>query len=437
MRGTDLRPPVNETTPVSRNFHVMAKPIGPICNLDCSYCYYLEKETLYPKGGNFRMRPEVLENYIRQYIQSQDSPEVTFAWQGGEPTLLGLDYFREVVRLQQQHGDGRKINNTLQTNGTRLDAAWCRFFRQQGFLIGLSLDGPRELHDLHRRSKSGAPTFDLVMRGLNLLKAHEVEFNTLSVVSRESATQALKVYEFLREVGSGFLQFIPLVERLAQGADKAGGLTFAAPAAAALEDSSAVTPWSVPAEAYGDFLIEIFNVWVRRDVGRVFVQMFDVSLGIWSGHGPGICLFVPDCGEALAIEHNGDLFSCDHFVYPKFKLGNVMNDNIAALVNSAQQRHFGASKSTSLPAYCRNCDVRFACHGECPKHRFIRTPEGEPGLNYLCAGYQKFFRHIDPFMKQMTALMQSRRAPALIMGMLEKGEVPGIASPSARSPIND
>lgn len=399
----------------------MAKPIGPICNLDCTYCYYLEKENLFPKGENFRMSPEVLETYIRQYIASQQTLEVTFAWQGGEPTLLGLDYFKQVVELQRKHAGGRKINNTLQTNGTRLNEEWCRFFKAHDFLIGLSIDGPRELHDAHRKSKSGGPTFDLVSQGMQQLKDHGVEFNTLTVVSRTNVSSPLEVYDFLRESGSGYIQFIPLVERLPTPSAAVAGLDFAEPPEPDQQES-AVTDWTVPAEAYGDFLTTIFDAWVRRDVGRVFVQMFDVSLGIWSGHGPGLCLFLPDCGEALAIEHNGDVYSCDHFVYPKYRIGNVMNESLATMVNSVQQREFGGAKAAQLPKFCRDCDVRFACHGECPKHRFIKTPDGEPGLNYLCAGYKKFFRHIDPNMRRMTELLKARRAPANIMSELAAEE---------------
>ena len=411
----------------------MAKPIGPICNLDCTYCYYLEKENLFPKGENFRMSPEVLETYIRQYIASQQTLEVTFAWQGGEPTLLGVDYFKQVVELQTKHAGGRKINNTLQTNGTRLNEDWCRFFKAHDFLIGLSIDGPRELHDAHRKNKAGGPTFDLVSRGMQLLKDHGVEFNTLTVVSRTNVSSPLEVYDFLRESGSGYIQFIPLVERLPTPSAAVAGLDFAEPPEPDQQES-AVTDWSVPAEAYGDFLTTIFDAWVRRDVGRVFVQMFDVSLGIWSGHGPGLCLFLPDCGEAIAIEHNGDVYSCDHFVYPKYQIGNIMNTSLATMVNSVQQREFGEAKSAQLPKFCRDCDVRFACHGECPKHRFMKTPEGEPGLNYLCAGYKKFFRHIDPNMRRMTELLKSRRAPAHIMSELAEAAQSQTQTPDSLKP---
>ena len=401
------------------NFHVMAKPVGPICNLDCTYCYYLEKEKLFPKGENFRMKPEVLESYIRQYIESQNAPEITFAWQGGEPTLLGVDYFKKIVELEKKYAGGRPVHNALQTNGTKLDSEWCRFFRENGFLIGLSIDGPRALHDTYRVDKGGKPTFDRVMHGLELLKKHQVEFNTLTVVNASNVKHPLKVYDFLRESGSGYIQFIPLVERLPVSGE--GNLDFAAPP----EDGQQPTPvtrWSVNAEAYGDFLIAIFDQWVRRDVGRIFVQMFDVSLGIWSGAGPGLCVFLENCGRALAIEHNGDLFSCDHFVYPKYQLGNVMNNSLGDMVNSDQQSAFGRAKSELLPKYCRECDVRFACNGECPKHRFIKTPDGEDGLNYLCPAYKKYFHHVDPLMKQMAGLLRAGRAPAEIMRVFQQAK---------------
>jgi uncharacterized protein len=408
---------VNITSPITRNFHVMAKPIGPICNLDCTYCYYLEKEKLFPKGENFKMKPDVMEEYIRQYIESQNTMEVTFAWQGGEPTLLGLEYFKNIITLQKKHSGGRKINNTLQTNGTLLDDAWCRFFKEHDFLIGLSIDGPRRLHDTYRLDKGQKPTFQRVMQGLDLLKKHKVEFNTLTVVSASNAKHPIEVYSFLKEAGSGYIQFIPLVERLPDEATASQGLDYAEPPEPG-QPPSPVTRWSVPSEAFGDFLINIFNEWVKQDVGKVYVQMFDVSLGIWSGHGPGLCLFLEDCGEALALEHNGDLYSCDHFVYPKYKLGNIMNESLGALVNSDPQKAFGGNKSASLPKYCLACEVRFACNGECPKHRFLMTPDGEEGLNYLCAGYKKFFNHVDPYMKKMAELMSQRKAPANIMGML-------------------
>jgi len=399
----------------AQSFHVMAKPVGPVCNLDCTYCYYLEKEKLFPKGENFRMNPDVLESFIRQHCESQSSPEISFTWQGGEPTLLGVDYFRMVVELENRYAEGRKVHNALQTNGTQLDREWCRFFRENDFLVGLSIDGPRALHDTYRVDKGGKPSFDRVMRGLDLLKNHSVEFNTLTVVNASNVKHPLKVYDFLRETGSGYIQFIPLVERLP--ARSGSDLTFASPG----DPPSPVARWSVNADLYGDFLIRIFDRWVSRDVGKVFVQMFDVALGIWSGAGAGLCVFQENCGDAAAIEHNGDLFSCDHFVYPKYRLGNVMNDSLGGMLHSEQQRKFGSAKSESLPKFCRECDVRFACNGECPKHRFLRTPDGEDGLNYLCSAYKKFFRHADPFMRQMTALLRAGRAPKEIVTLAAEG----------------
>jgi len=399
---------------LSDAFHVMAKPIGPVCNLDCTYCYYLEKEKLYPRGENFRMTPEVLEKYIRSYIALQNTPEITFAWQGGEPTLLGVSYFRKVVELQKTYGDGRPIHNALQTNGTKLDPEWSRFFAENRFLIGLSVDGPRKLHDTYRVDKGRKPTFDRVMRGLTLLKQHGVEFNTLTVINASNVKHPLAVYDFLREAGSQFLQFIPLVERLPASGSDPEGLDYAEPPEPG-RPPSPVTRWSVNPELYGQFLITIFDQWLRRDVGKIFVQVFDVALGNWSGQSGGLCVFQETCGRALALEHNGDVFSCDHYVYPKYKLGNLLTDALGDMVDSPQQQAFSNAKSTTLPKYCRECDVRFACHGECPKHRFLKTPDGEEGLNYLCAGYKAFFRHVDPYMKQMTDLLRRQMPPALVM----------------------
>lgn len=401
-------------------FHVMTKPMGPICNLDCKYCFYLEKEKLFPAGHNFKMTDEVLETYIRQYIGGQEAPEVTFAWQGGEPTLLGVKFFRKVVELQARHAGGKKILNALQTNGTLLDDEWCAFFKENDFLIGLSIDGPARLHNACRVDKKGGSTYDEVLAGLRLLKKHGVEFNTLTVVNRKNVRHALEVYRFLRDIGSGFIQFIPLVERLPDKEAKALGLDLAAPPRLGQDEeiSRRVTEWSVPPKDYGEFLCAIFDEWIQRDVGRVFVQIFDVALGNWSGHGGGLCVFNPTCGTALAMEHNGDIYSCDHYVYPDYRLGNIMNASLGDMVNSAFQSRFGQDKSDKLPKYCRECDVRFACHGECPKHRFVRTPDGESGLNYLCGAYKQFFRHVDPSMRQMTALLHSGRAPAEIMAMV-------------------
>jgi uncharacterized protein len=409
------------TTPQSglRAFHIMTKPIGPICNLDCKYCFYLEKEELYPGNHKWQMPEEVLEEYIRQYIAAQKVPEVSFAWQGGEPTLLGVGFFRKVVELQRNYAQGKRITNALQTNGTLLDDEWGEFLHENQFLVGLSIDGPRELHDAYRVDKKDRPTFDAVMQGLELLKRHRVEFNTLTVVHRLNSQHPLEVYQFLKEIGSGFIQFIPLVERAPAPEAPPDGLIQLSlappPVPGAPAPRSPVTEWSVRAEQYGEFLVRVFDEWVRRDVGRVFVQLFDVALGNWMGMGGSLCVFAEKCGAALAMEHNGDVYACDHYVYPQYRLGNVMNQSLAEMVTSPEQRKFGSDKSDTLPRYCRRCEVRFACHGECPKHRFIRTPDGEEGLNYLCAAYKRFFNHIDPAMKTMAQLIQAGRAPAEIM----------------------
>lgn len=412
--SSDLR--VTEGPDSIRGFHVMTKPIGPICNLDCSYCFYLEKENLFPANKNFKMSDEVLETYIRQYIEQQSIPEISFAWQGGEPTLLGVDYFRKIVALQKKHAGGKRISNALQTNGTLLDDEWGEFLSENQFLVGLSIDGPAKLHDAYRVDKKGRGSYEKVLQGLRILQKHNVEFNTLTVVNRINSRKPLEVYRFLRDIGSRFIQFIPLVERLPDAEAKKLGLDLAVPPR--MDDDAAslpVTEWSVEPKQYGEFLVTIFDEWRQRDVGRVFVQIFDVALGNWLGRGSSLCLFAENCGAALAMEHNGDVYSCDHYVYPRYKLGNVLNQSLGEMVSSEAQRKFGQDKSTTLPKYCRECEVRFACHGECPKHRFIRTPDGEPGLNYLCRSYKRFFNHADPTMKAMAERVRSGRPAADIM----------------------
>lgn len=395
------------------HFHLLTKPIGPLCNLDCKYCFYLEKEKLYPEERQWRMTDEVLEEYVHQYIQSQSAQEIFFAWQGGEPTLLGVDFFRKAVAFQKKYAAGKIISNALQTNGTLLDDGWGRFLAAERFLIGLSIDGPRELHDRYRVDKGQKPTFDKVMRGLDVLKKHSVEFNTLTVVNRANSQRPLEVYRFLKDIGSEFLQFIPLVERKAHADEP--GFNLAAPPDMQRADDAPVTEWSVEAGQYGNFLCAIFDEWVRKDVGKTFVQLFDVALGNWMGLGSSLCVFAEKCGTALAVEHNGDIYSCDHYVYPQYRLGNLMRENLGGMVLSEQQTKFGSDKSDLLPQFCRRCEVRFACNGECPKHRFIQTPDGETGLNYLCPAYKRFFTHIDPAMRLMARLLREGRAPAEIM----------------------
>ena len=396
-------------------FHVMTKPIGPVCNLDCTYCFYLEKEKLYPGTKDWAMPDEVLERYVREYIAAQPGEEAHFAWQGGEPTLLGVEFFRKVVALEQKHAGGKTIHNALQTNGTLIDDAWGEFLAKERFLVGISIDGPREMHDHYRVDKGNAPTFDRVMRGLAKLKGHGVEYNTLTVVNRYNAQFPEEVDAFLKEIGSGFMQFIPVVERAAAEPGR-DGLVLIEPA---IDSAGAkVTKWSVEPLQYGRFLARIFDEWVVKDVGKYYVQQFDVSLESWLGLEQSLCVFRRTCGSAMAMEHGGDLYSCDHFVYPEHKLGNVMETKLAEMAGSAQQRKFGRDKNDTLPRMCRTCDVRFACNGECPKHRFARTPDGEAGLNYLCAGYKHFFHHIDPYMRFMAAELQAGRPPANVMRLV-------------------
>lgn len=391
-----------------RAFHVMTKPRGAICNLDCKYCYFLSKEFMYP-NSQFRMDESLLETYTRQYIEAQNVDEVTFAWQGGEPTLMGLEFFKKTVELQQKHRKpGMRIYNALQTNGTLLDDEWAEFFAANDFLIGLSVDGPRDLHDAYRVDKGGKPTFDTVIRGLNYLKTHGAEFNILCTLHAANAAYPLEVYRCFRdELETNFMQFIPIVER-----ENDTGY----------QEGNTVTTRSITAKQYGEFLITIFDEWVRRDVGRVYIQIFDVALGAWSGEPAGLCIFGETCGNALAMEHNGDLFSCDHYVEPNYLLGNITETPIIELVTSTKQRQFGLDKRDTLPQYCLDCEVRFMCNGGCPKNRFIQTPDGEDGLNYLCDGYRAFFNYIDKPMQFMANQIRAQRPPATIMAYLQQCE---------------
>lgn len=380
-------------------FHIMTKPIGSICNLSCAYCYYLEKRGLYPGKFRFRMEDELLELFIQQYIESQPGPVVHFAWQGGEPTLMGLDFFKRVVELQQKHSpNGWQCTNALQTNGTLLTPEWCEFLRENAFLVGISIDGPAELHDRYRLDKKERPTHDRVVQGLRLLQEHGVEYNVLCVVNSVNAKRPLEVYRFLREQGAKHLQFIPIVE----------------------QEESGISPRSVQPREYGLFLATIFDEWVRHDIGEIFVQIFEECFAVWLGHRAHLCVFAETCGNALAMEHNGDLYSCDHFVAPEYRLGNITERSMVEMVASAFQRQFGEAKRSALPQYCRECKVRFICNGGCPKDRFIRTPTGEPGLNYLCEGYRYFFNYIDPYMKEMASLWRRGQPPAQLMEILRR-----------------
>lgn len=432
-------------------FHVMIKPIGPICNLDCTYCYYLHKEDLYPRGTRWRMDETILESAIRQYIQAQPprTDEVTFAWQGGEPTLLGLDFFRRCVELQQTHArPGMKIVNTLQTNGVLLNDEWCRFFRQHRFLIGLSIDGPAELHDAYRIDHQGNGSHSRVTSALRRLNRFGVEFNALVVVNRINGDHGGLVYRYLRDSGVRFLQFIPIVERIGVGRHAERPLAEDSPPSSQFTDrdgipfdraASAVSSRSVLPQQFGEFLCDVFDEWIKADVGRVFVQIFDQALSAWVGAEPSLCVFRKTCGRALAMEHNGDVYCCDHFVDPEHLLGNLHVVPLEELVNSPRQQEFGDSKLTSLPHYCQTCEVRHACNGECPKNRFLQTPDGtESGLNYLCAGYRRFFNHSADAMQQMAELVRRRQPAALIMKRQTTADNPTTAIPKvkARSPTS-
>jgi len=439
----------------------MAKPTGPICNLDCSYCFYLEKESLFPGRHRFLMSDEVLRAYVAQNIRSEPGPEVLFTWQGGEPMLRGLDFYRQAVRYQRELAKGKTIRNSLQTNGVLLDEEWGSFLRDAGFMVGISLDGPKEIHDAARVDKRGQPTFDAVMRGIALLKKYNIEFNVLVTVTDAVSRHSLRVYEFLRQNGLRHVQFNPVVERVAGSQEKAAGLTFAQPGKVAqgpagsphgvahgptvslssvphgrtvslssvahgptvglssVPQGPMVSPHSVAPAAYGEFLIAIFDEWVRKDVGLMFVMNFEWALASFMRLPSTICLFAENCGKALIVEHNGDVYSCDHFMYPDYRLGNIESSALEELANSPEQQAFGQAKSADLPDYCRRCEVRFACHGECPKNRFMTTPDGEPGLNYLCPSYKRYFTHIAKYMNAMVKLISHGQPAALVMDAIK------------------
>jgi uncharacterized protein len=401
-------------------YHVLAKPTGPICNLDCEYCFFLSKEMLYP-GDRFRMADELLETYLRQLLESHRTDEVTVAWQGGEPTMMGLDFFRRSVELAERlKRPSQRISYTIQTNGVLVDEHWAAFFAEHRFLVGLSVDGPRELHDRYRVDKRGLGSFDRVMTGYEHLRAAGVDVNVLCTVHASNQDHPLEVYRFFRDdMGVTFIQFIPVVERATEAmlplANQGWSTSTNGDRPLYVQDGDRVTDRSVDPAAFGRFLTAIFDEWRQRDIGTVYVQHFDTALANWYGEPPGVCVFSETCGAAIALEHNGDVYSCDHYVEPDYLLGNIAATPLGELVNSPQQVQFGRHKRESLPAYCRNCDVRFACHGGCPKNRFTTTPDGEPGLNYLCEGYQHFFRHIDEPMRAMCDLLDRGRAPSEIM----------------------
>jgi uncharacterized protein len=390
------------------SFHLLAKPVGPTCNLECKYCFFLAKDKLYP-GSSFRMDEELLENYIIQLIEASPGPEVTVAWQGGEPTLMGLDFFRRSIEVERKYArPGMRVLNTIQTNGTLIDDDWAAFLKDNNFLVGISIDGPRALHDCYRVDKGGSPTFDRVMRGLKFLQKRSVDWNILAAVHAANADHPLEVYRFFRdECNAKFIQFIPIVERLREPGTSLG---------------NKVTDRSVKPAQFGKFMITVFEDWVRGDIGAVYVQMFDAALANWHGVPSGLCVSSATCGTALVMEHNGDVYSCDHFVDPGYRLGNINSGHLRELVASDQQFKFGLNKVNGLPMCCRRCEVLFACHGGCPKDRFKPATDGEPGLNYLCAGFRMFFRHVDRPMRDMSRLLSRGEPPANIMGSMKKNK---------------
>ena len=403
-------------------FSLLAKPVGAACNLACEYCFYLSKEHLYP-GSPFRMTDEVLKAYIEQLLASQPAPEVSVSWQGGEPTLMGLDFYKRSVELVKKYKrPGQRVTYTLQTNGTRLDDEWCAFFKEQHFLIGLSMDGPPEMHNAYRVNKSGQGSFDQVKRGWDLLQKHKVDTNILCAVHAANAYRPLEVYRFFRDdIQAEFIQFIPIVERLTPGTSlPAGRRRRELPGGKrpfCVQEGALVSQYSVKSRQYGIFLIDVFEEWIHQDVGRVFVQMFDSALASWCGLPSSVCVFQETCGLSLMLEHNGDMYSCDHFVEPGYRLGNILENPMIELVRSSRQHQFGLDKRDRLPASCRACQVSFACHGECPRNRFLKTPGGDEGLNYLCDSYRLFFQHVARPMRRMAELLRMGRAPAEIMEM--------------------
>ena len=385
-------------------FNIMLKPAGSLCNLNCEYCYYLDKSEIYG-GHESRMTDEMLEHFIKEYIQANEVNEVTFNWHGGEPLLMGLDFYRKAMEYERKYAEGKTICNTIQTNGILLNEDWCGFLRDNGFLVGISVDGPEDVHDRYRRDKGAGPTFAKVIKGVEQLYRYGVQYNTMTTVNKASEGRGQDVYRFLKSIGSRYMQFMPVVEHI----DADGRI--AEPTA----PGAVIAPWSVGSTAYGDFLCDIFDHWVCNDVGRYFVGQFDAALASWCGVPPGICAYSETCGGNSVVEHNGDLYPCDHFVYPKYKIGNIMETSLKELMSSKEQICFGVSKRNGLPVKCIKCRWFFACHGECPKHRFNKTETGETGLSVLCEGHQIFYNRIAPYMERMKNLLAEHRSPSGVM----------------------
>ena len=395
--------------PFAKPMYVMLKPVGSKCNLDCDYCYYLEKENLFTTKNQV-MSETLLERFIQQYIESQTTPHVMFTWHGGETLMRPLSFYKKAVELQKKHAGGRQIDNSIQTNGTLLNDSWCEFFKENNFLVGISIDGPKEFHDEYRRDKMGRPSFHRVMKGIKLLQKHEVEFNCLAVVNDYNVDYPLEFYNFFKEIGCKYVQFSPIVERI-----RKDNLLLKLATAKEKANEVDLAPYTVPADKWGNFLCAVFDEWIKEDVGKMYIQIFDSTLANWVGEQPGVCTMAKTCGHAGAMEFNGDVFSCDHFVFPEYRLGNINDKTIAAMMYSDEQLKFGNDKFDTLPQQCRECDFLFACYGECPKNRFIKDKYGNEGLNYLCQGFYKFFSHVAPYMDFMKKELQAKRPPANVM----------------------
>lgn len=403
----------NIANPFAKPLYVMLKPAGAHCNLACKYCYYLEKNKLYPTAQRHLMSDEMLEQFTREYIEAQTMNQVLFTWHGGEPLLRSIDFYRKALSLQQKYAGGRRINNVIQTNGTLLTDEWCEFFAQNHWLVGISIDGPQPDHDHYRLTAAGKPSWKKVMQGIKLLKKHGVEWNAMAVVNAYNANHPLEFYRFFKENGCQFLQFTPIVERLTRHED---GRTLAS---LADKDEISLSEASVAPEQWGYFLCAIFDEWVRKDVGRIFVEIFDCTLANWMGISPGICAYSKECGHAGVMEHNGDVYSCDHFVFPEYKLGNIRDHSLIDMLYGEQQQEFSRLKHSSLPRQCKECDMEFACHGECPKNRFMKDKYGDSGLNYLCLGYYHYYQHVAPYMDYMKQELMSQRPPSNIMKVVQ------------------
>ena len=399
----------NIANPFAKPLYVMLKPAGAHCNLACKYCYYLEKNKLYPTAQRHLMSDEMLEQFTREYIEAQTMNQVLFTWHGGEPLLRSIDFYRKALSLQQKYAGGRRIDNVIQTNGTLLTDEWCEFFAQNHWLVGISIDGPQPYHDHYRLTAAGKPSWKKVMQGIKLLKKHGVEWNAMAVVNAYNANHPLEFYRFFKENGCQFLQFTPIVERLTRHED---GRTLAS---LADKDEISLSEASVAPEQWGYFLCAIFDEWVRKDVGKIFVEIFDCTLANWMGISPGICAYSKECGHAGVMEHNGDVYSCDHFVFPEYKLGNIRDHSLIDMLYGEQQQEFSRLKHSSLPRQCKECDMEFACHGECPKNRFMKDKYGDSGLNYLCPGYYHYYQHAAPYMDYMKQELMAQRPPSNIM----------------------